>query len=104
MIGLVINGALKGLGQSISDPKLRRILFLSLAMAAAAVVVALISAWILADWVLGTYLSWFPDWAVTASDVGATIGVLGLMWIMFPAIVTGFAGIFLAIMNSFSLI
>lgn len=95
MIGLVINGALKGFGQAIADPKLRRILLLSLAMAAAAVAVALVSAWIIADWVLGTYVSWLPDWAITAGDIGSTIGVLGLMWIMFPAIVTGFAGIFL---------
>jgi CysZ protein len=95
MIGLVINGALKGLGQLMSDPKLRKVLWLSLGLAAAAVAVALVSAWVIADWVIVSYLSWFPDWLVSAGDIGATIGVFGLMWIMFPAIVTGFAGMFL---------
>lgn len=95
MIGLVINGVLKGFGQLASDGKLRKILWLSLAMAVGAVVAALVAAWIIADWVLVYYLTWFPDWLVSAADIGATLGVFGLMWIMFPAIVTGFAGIFL---------
>jgi len=95
MIGLVLKGVTKGFGQILSDGKLQKVVLMSLGLAAAAVVVALVSAWVLADWILVSYLSWFPDWAISAGDIGATIGVLGLMWIMFPAIVTGFAGMFL---------
>jgi CysZ protein len=95
MIGLVINGALKGFGQLLSDGKLRKVLWMSLGLALAAVAVALVAAWFATDFLLVYYLSWFPDWLVGTADVVSALGVMGLMWIMFPAIVTGFAGMFL---------
>lgn len=95
MIGLVINGALKGFGQLLSDAKLRKVLWMSLGLALAAVAVALVAAWFATDYLLVYYLSWFPDWLIGTADVVSALGVMGLMWIMFPAIVTGFAGMFL---------
>ncbi|WP_417513783.1 EI24 domain-containing protein [Minwuia sp.] len=95
MIGLVINGALKGFGQLAADPKLRTILWRSLLLAAGAVVIALVAAWLATDYLLGIYLSAIDGWIINVAEVGSVITIAGLMWILFPAIVTGIAGMFL---------
>ncbi|WP_416899621.1 MAG: EI24 domain-containing protein [Minwuia sp.] len=95
MIGLVINGALKGFGQLAADGQLRSVMWRSLLFAMVAVVLALIAAYFITDYVLVTYLGWVEGWLINVADVGATIGVGGLMYILFPAIVTGIASLFL---------
>ncbi|MDF1722733.1 MAG: EI24 domain-containing protein [Minwuia sp.] len=99
MIGTIISGALKGFSQILSDPKLRRIFWRTLALAAVAYLIAGGVAWFVIDYFLTFDVSWLPDsivgWVRGLLEASVLLGVIGLMWAIFPAVFTGLSSIFL---------
>lgn len=95
MIGAVINGALKGFGQLASDPKLRTVLWKALGLSLIAVAVTAVAAWFAIDYILVYYVGSISSWALGLIEGTAVLGLLAVMWILFPAIVTGICGVFL---------
>lgn len=99
MIGKIVSGALKGFGQILSDPRLRRIFWRTLILAAVAYVIAGGVAWLVIDYFLTFDVSWLPDsvvgWVRGILEASVLLGVIGLMWAIFPAVFTGLSSIFL---------
>lgn len=95
MIGPVVSGAARGFNQLLSDGKLRAVLWKALGTSLLAVVLALVAAWFAVNYLLDFYLGWLPGFVLRALEGGALVTILGVAWILFPAIVTGCAGIFL---------
>ncbi len=99
MIGKIISGALKGLTQTIADPKLRRIFWRTLLLAIVAYGIAGGVAWLVFDYFLTFDVSWLPDsvvgWVRGLLEGSALLGVVWLMWAIFPAVFTGLSSMFL---------
>lgn len=95
MIGAVVNGALKGFQQLAADPKLRSVLWKALGLSLIAVAVTAAAAWFAIDYILVYYVGSISSWALGLIEGTAVLGLLAVMWILFPAIVTGICGVFL---------
>lgn len=95
MIGAVVNGAARGFQQLASDPKLRKVLWKALGLSLIAVAVTAAAAWFAIDYILVYYVGSISFWALNLIEGTAVLGLLAVMWILFPAIVTGICGVFL---------
>ncbi|PJK30564.1 EI24 domain-containing protein [Minwuia thermotolerans] len=95
MIGAVVNGAARGFQQLASDPKLRKVLWKALGLSLIAVAVTAAAAWFAIDYILVYYVGSISSWALNLIEGTAVLGLLAVMWILFPAIVTGICGVFL---------
>lgn len=98
MIGAIIGGALKGVSQILADGRLRRIFWKTLALCILAYLVAGGIAYFVIDYLATFDVSWLPDWAVRwvrgLFEASAVLGVLWLMWMIFPAVATALVSIF----------
>jgi len=99
MLGTIISGGLKGLTQILADPALRRIFWRTLLLALVAYVIAGGLAWLVVDYFLNFDVSWLPTFVVSwlrgFLEASVMLGVVGLMWAIFPAVFTGLSSIFL---------
>ncbi|WP_281018226.1 MULTISPECIES: EI24 domain-containing protein [unclassified Minwuia] len=99
MLGTIISGGLKGLTQILADPALRRIFWRTLLLALVAYAIAGGLAWLVVDYFLNFDVSWLPDFVVSwlrgFLEASVMLGVIGLMWAIFPAVFTGLSSIFL---------
>lgn len=95
MIGTIVNGALKGFEQIISDRKLRGVLWKALGLSLIAVAVTAAAAWFAIDYILVYYIGSISTWLLNLIEGTTVFALLGVMWILFPAIVTGICGVFL---------
>lgn len=99
MLGTIISGGLKGLTQILADPALRRIFWRTLLLALVAYAIAGGLAWLVVDYFLNFDVSWLPDfvlsWLRGFLEASVMLGVIGLMWAIFPAVFTGLSSIFL---------
>ncbi len=95
MIGAVVNGAARGFQQLAADPKLRKVLWKALGLSLIAVAVTAAAAWFAIDYILVYYVGSISSWALSLIEGTAVLGLLAVMWILFPAIVTGICGVFL---------
>lgn len=98
MIGAVLSAGLKGLGQVVSDARLRRVLWKSVALSLVAYVIAGGLAVLLVDWLSTVEIPWVPSWMVGwivgLVEASAVLTALWLMWMMFPAVATAMVSIF----------
>ena len=99
MLGTIISGALRGLTQILADRALRRIFWRTLLLALVAYGIAFGLAWLVVDYFLNFDVSWLPDFALSwlrgFLEASVLLGVIGLMWAIFPAVFTGLSSIFL---------
>lgn len=94
-MGAIVSGALKGFEQLLADPKLRGILWQALGLSLIAVAVTAVAAWFALDYIIVYYVGAISDSLLGLIEGTAILAMLVVMWILFPAIVTGIAGIFL---------
>lgn len=99
MLGTIISGGLKGLTQILADRALRRIFWRTLLLALVAYAIAGGLAWLVVDYFLNFDVSWLPSFVVSwlrgFLEASVMLGVIGLMWAIFPAVFTGLSSIFL---------
>lgn len=99
MLGTIISGGLKGLTQILADRALRRIFWRTLLLALVAYAIAGGLAWLVVDYFLNFDVSWLPSvvvsWLRGFLEASVMLGVIGLMWAIFPAVFTGLSSIFL---------
>jgi uncharacterized protein involved in cysteine biosynthesis len=75
----------------LGDPRLQRVVFLSVALALAVLLVLGVGAWFLLAQL--DLFSW--GWLDTVFEVGSGIGIAVLLWLLFPAAVSATIGLFL---------